>query len=253
MSKILLNIINKSKNEGKKLLAVLIDPDDTTPAKLSKLVTDSNLAGVDLFLVGGSLLTEGNIGLCIEQIKEISDKPVVIFPGSVMQVHSSADAILFLSLISGRNPELLIGQQVQAAPRLKEIDIEVLPTAYMLVNGGKPTTASYISNTEPIPHNKPTIAACTALAGEFLGFQLLYLDSGSGAELAVSVEMIKAVRKTISLPIIVGGGIRTTQQAKKTLQAGADMIVIGTAFEENASLVYEIAKAVKECSLSKVK
>lgn len=253
MNKVLLNKVRAAKADGKKLLAVLVDPDDTSPAQLQKLVTEANIAGADIFLVGGSLLTEGNVGVCIEQIKEVSDKPVIIFPGSVMQVHPSADALLFLSLISGRNPELLIGQQVQAAPRLRDMNLEVIPTGYMLVNGGKPTTASYISNTEPIPHNKPSIAACTALAGEYLGLQLIYLDSGSGAEQAVSAEMIKAVRKAIDLPIIVGGGIRTSQQAAAALNSGADMIVIGTAFEENVGLIYEIAKAVKEISLSKVK
>ncbi|MCL4143994.1 UNVERIFIED_CONTAM: hypothetical protein GTU68_018999 [Idotea baltica] len=198
-----------------------------------------------MFFVGGSLLTEGNIGRCIQQIKAETNKPVIIFPGSVMQVHESADAILFLSLLSGRNPELLIGQHVLAAPRLSQMNLEIMPTAYLLVNGGKPTTASYISNTEPIPHNKPSIAACTALAGMYLGFSMLYLDSGSGAENPVSAKMIAAVRKTVDLPIIVGGGIRNAKQAQAATQAGADIIVVGTAFEENSNLVHEIAQAVK--------
>lgn len=252
MNKALLHSIEEKRIASQKQLAILIDPDDVSSSSLKKLVREACVAEADLFFVGGSLLTEGSVGECIQTIKEETDKPVVIFPGSVMQVHESADAILFLSLISGRNPELLIGQQVLAAPRLSQMNIEVMPTGYLLVNGGKPTTASYISNTEPIPHNKPSIAACTALAGAYLGLQLLYLDTGSGAENPVSAEMIRAVRKAVDLPIIVGGGIRTATQARKTVDAGADIIVIGTAFEEDYTLVHELSKAVHAKRFEKI-
>jgi putative glycerol-1-phosphate prenyltransferase len=168
--------------------------------------------------------------------------PVVLFPGSNLYIHSDADGILFLSLISGRNPEFLIGQHVVAAPLLKASGLEILPTGYMLVDGGKPTTVSYISNTQPIPADKADIAACTAMAGEMLGQQLLYLDAGSGAENPVSPGMISAVKKATSLPLLAGGGIRSGEQARNAWEAGADCIVIGNVLESNPGLLEDFIR-----------
>ncbi|TAG57186.1 MAG: geranylgeranylglyceryl/heptaprenylglyceryl phosphate synthase, partial [Runella slithyformis] len=166
-------------------------------------------------------------------------------PGSSLHIEPTADAILLLSLISGRNPELLIGQHVIAAPILKRSGLEVLPTGYMLVESGRSTTVSYISNTTPIPHDKPSVAACTAMAGEMLGLQLMYLDAGSGAQKPVSAAMIAAVRQAVDTPIVVGGGINSIDKAYAALEAGADVIVVGNGIEENPDLLPEIAQAVR--------
>jgi putative glycerol-1-phosphate prenyltransferase len=166
----------------------------------------------------------------------------------VQQVSSGADAILFLSLISGRNPELLIGQHVLAAPMIKQANLEVLSTGYMLVDGGRPTTASYISGTLPLPADKPDIAACTALAGTMLGLSHIYLDAGSGALNPVSVDMIQAVREMVDVPLIVGGGIRDCDAAVDRAQAGADVVVVGNITEKKPLVIQEIAKAFKSIS-----
>jgi putative glycerol-1-phosphate prenyltransferase len=163
-----------------------------------------------------------------------------------MQLEPSADAILFLSLISGRNPELLIGQHVLAAPIIRNTKLEVVPTGYMLINSGKITSAAYISNTTPLPEDKYSLAACTAMAGEMLGLQTIYMDAGSGAEREISQKMIASVRKAVSVPLIVGGGINTAQKAHNALEAGADMIVIGNALEKNPELLIEISEKVYE-------
>jgi putative glycerol-1-phosphate prenyltransferase len=159
-----------------------------------------------------------------------------------------ADAILLLSLISGRNAELLIGQHVHAAPLLKKSKLEIIPTGYILIDGGKPTSVSYVSNTLPIPNNKPAIALCTALAGEQLGLQCIYLEAGSGAEIAVSSDLIATVRKEISVPLIVGGGIRTQEQAQLAWKAGADIIVVGSAVEKDPSFLKSL-KEIKRTDL----
>jgi putative glycerol-1-phosphate prenyltransferase len=194
--------------------------------------------------VGGSLVTTTNMGEVVRQIKESVTIPVIIFPGSSMQIEPSADAILFLSLISGRNPELLIGQHVIAAPILRNTKLETLPTGYMLINSGKTSSVAYISNTTPIPEDKYSLAACTAMAGEMLGLKLMYLDAGSGAENPVSSRMISAVRKSVKTPILVGGGINTAHKAFAALEAGADTIVIGNALEKDPALLTEIADKV---------
>jgi putative glycerol-1-phosphate prenyltransferase len=180
----------------------------------------------------------------VREIKENVSIPVVLFPGNSMQLDPGADAILFLSLISGRNPDLLIGQHVVAAPILRNNHIEVMPTGYLLINSGKITSVAYISNTTPIPDDKYSLAACTAMAGEMLGMQLIYLDAGSGAEKEISSRMINAVRKAVDLPLFVGGGINTTQKAITALEAGADLIVIGNALEKNPDLLIEISDKV---------
>lgn len=234
-----------AKAAAQKLLAVLVDPDKGNAASWANLATLANANGVNFFLVGGSLMVNQRLEECISTLKKHSGIPIILFPGSPAQVTPLADGILLLSLISGRNADLLIGQQVQAAMALKQSGLELLPTGYILIDGGAPTTVSYISNTLPIPANKPEIAALTALAGEQLGLKLTYLEAGSGANKPVSVEMIKAVSKQVDIPLIVGGGIRNGEAAYEACQAGADVIVIGTAFEEQPELLPEIAGAVK--------
>lgn len=241
----ILDLLHDRHRAGKKSIAVLVDPDKVDdPSRLRHLIDLANENCIDFFLVGGSLMTRTNLADVIQTIKEHVSIPVVLFPGSSQQIDPSADAILFLSLISGRNPDLLIGQHVQAAPLLRHARLEVLPTGYLLVNSGKMTSVAYVSNTIPIPDDKYDLAACTALAGEMLGLRLIYLDAGSGAEKPIPARMIAAVRKTIQVPLIVGGGINTPQKAQDALEAGADMIVIGNALEKDPDLLTEISEQV---------
>lgn len=234
------------RKENKKALAVLVDPDKITDAAhVTHVINLIKHAGADMVCVGGSLMVEDRFHEVMKEIKERCSIPVILFPGSPQQLSASADAMLFLSLISGRNAELLIGQHVQAAPVIKKSGIEVIPTGYMLVDCGRPTTASYMSQTFPIPYNKPEIASATAMAGEMLGLGCIYLDGGSGADKPVSPTMIEAVRASVDCPIIVGGGIRTERQVQEAYDAGADMIVIGTVFETEPEMVFTLAE-VKE-------
>lgn len=247
----ILEILQQRHRVGKKSIAVLIDPDKAEDViKLKHLVHLANENCIDFFFVGGSLITTSNLSEVIQVIKEDVNIPVVLFPGSSLQIDPSADAILFLSLISGRNPDLLIGQHVQAAPILKNNHMEVLPTGYMLISSGRTTSVAYISNTTPIPEDKYSLAACTAMAGEMLGLRLIYLDAGSGAEREISPRMISAVRKSINVPMIVGGGINTAQKALSALEAGADMIVIGNALEKTPDLLTEISDKVYDWNQS---
>jgi len=234
-----------AKDHGRKLLAVLIDPDfGQDEALLERTVQNACMAKADLIFVGGSLLTSSAFDHCVQRVKTLSDRPVVLFPGSPAQLSGHADAVLFLSLISGRNPELLIGHHVTAAPTVRALGIEAIPTGYMLVDGGRPTTVSYVSQTIPIPHDKPAIAAATAIAGELLGLRTMYMDTGSGAKRTVSPEMISAVRNGVELPIIVGGGIRDAATARTLCEAGADVLVVGTAFEQDPELIFVLSEAV---------
>ena len=236
----LLQTLTTDASAGRKKFAVLIDPDKSTPASIRDMAGIAVKAGVDYFFFGGSLLTSNEGGEQIRILKEHADIPVILFPGSSLQVYPDADGILLLSLISGRNPEMLIGKHVESAALLKASKLEIIPTAYMLIDGGKPTSVSYISNTMPIPSDKPDIAACTALAGEMLGLKLIYMDAGSGAINPVSAEMIRKVKEETSLPLIVGGGISDIRKAKNALEAGADLIVIGNAIEKNPALIADI-------------
>jgi putative glycerol-1-phosphate prenyltransferase len=231
--------------DGRKAFAVLLDPDKVELSSFPSMLAESMRYGVDFFFVGGSLITRYASDEIIAAIRRHTNIPAILFPGNSLHIEPSADAILLLSLISGRNPELLIGQHVIAAPLLKKSNLEILPTGYMLIESGRATTVSYISNTTPIPHDKPSVAACTAMAGELLGLQIMYLDAGSGAQKPVSAEMIAAVRKSVDTPIIVGGGINTTQKAQAALEAGADVIVVGNGIEQNPDLLPEIAQIVK--------
>lgn len=247
----ILEQIQALRIKQQKALAVLLDPDkirlDTFDVFLEKAVS----LGVELFFVGGSLITSHVMAKVIGHIKTQTSVPIIIFPGSNLHIEAQADAILFLSLISGRNPEFLIGQHVVAAPILRKSGLEILPTGYMLIDSGRQTTVSYISNTTPIPHDKPGVAACTAMAGEMLGLKLIYMDAGSGALNAVSPEMIATVRQTIGVPLIVGGGINTPQKAKNALEAGADVIVVGNSLEENPDSLDELMQVVRGINMKR--
>lgn len=242
MSNIYGKILDDQK-VNKKSLAVLIDPDNLDFSLLEHKIELAVKAGVDYFFLGGSLIADDCLDRALDLIQTNCKIPTVIFPGTVQQINSKADSILLLSLISGRNPEMLIGKHVAAAPILKASGLEIISTGYMLIDSGRATTASYISNTLPIPYDKPQIASCTALAGEMLGLKMMFLDGGSGALNPVSDKMVAATRKSVNCPIIVGGGIKTAEKAKSLYKAGADIVVVGNAFEDNANLILEIASA----------
>jgi phosphoglycerol geranylgeranyltransferase len=242
------SLVDKKK-AGKKSFAVLIDPDKVSVPSLQQVIELAVKARVDYFFVGGSLVISDHLDECIQQIKSSCSIPVLIFPGSPSQISRHADALLYLSLISGRNADLLIGQHVISAPFVKKSGLEIISTGYMVVDGGAATTVSYISNATPLPADKPDIAMCTALAGEMLGMKLIYMDSGSGAKKAISEEMISTVAKHIEIPLIVGGGIRDAEKAYVNCKAGADVIVIGNAIEKDASLIEEMAAAIHQVHL----
>lgn len=238
----LLDIIDKKGA----IFYLLIDPDDLEFEKISEFMNYINDAGVDVILLGGSLLFNTHFNQYCLEIKKYAKVPVIIFPGGVDQISENADAILFLSLISGRNPEHLIGKHVLAAPIIYAKKIEPISTGYMLIESGKTTTAEYMSGSNPIPANKPSIAAATALAGEYLGMKLIYLEAGSGAQNPVPDEMVKVVSNTVSIPVIVGGGIRTPEVAYTKVKNGAKGIVIGNHFEnpDNWVQIKEFAQAI---------
>lgn len=242
---LILKSLRENQSKKYKSLAVLLDPDKVELNGIAGLVDRFVQAGVDYFFVGGSLITSNTFFLLVEALRRQKTIPVIIFPGSNLHIHSDADGILLLSLISGRNSELLIGQHVVAAPILRNSGLEILPTGYMLVESGKPTTVSYISNTQPIPSDKEDIAACTAMAGEMLGLGLIYLDGGSGAQTPVPAKMISAVRRSVSTPIVVGGGITGGSKAEAAWSAGADVVVIGNGLESNPDLLDEIISVQK--------
>jgi len=239
--------ITQNANNGKKSFAILIDPDKQDKNKLIKIIKKAEESKVDYFFVGGSLLSYDSLDDCINTLKQNSKIPIILFPGNTMQINDKAEGILFLSLISGRNPDMLIGKQVIAAPILKESSLEVISTGYMLIDSGQQTTASYISNTQPIPSNKNAVAVCTALAGEMLGLKLIFMDGGSGAKNPISEKMITSVKKAINLPLIIGGGINSAKKAIDNCKAGADIIVVGNAIEKNINLINEIATAIHKC------
>lgn len=243
---ILHNIVGHKKS-NQKSFAVLVDPDGVDTHSLQKLITLSIEANVDYFFVGGSLVISSHLDQCIQQLKANSNIPVVLFPGSPSQVSKYADALLYLSLISGRNPELLIGQHVLSAPFVKNSGLEIIPTGYMVIDGGAPTTVSYISNATPIPADKNDIAMCTAMAGEMLGMKLIYMDAGSGAKFPITTQMIAKVSANVDAPIIVGGGIKTPAKAIENCNAGANIIVVGNAIEKDTNLIKEISNAVHSC------
>jgi len=238
---------------GRKALAVLLDPDDFAPEPTQHLLHLTRQHPVDFFLVGGSLvLTEHQAALIALLKAKAPQVPVLLFPSHALHVDPAADGLLLLSLISGRNPDFLIGQHVVAAPRLRQSGLQLLPTGYMLVDSGRPTTASYISGTMPLPHDKPSIAAATAMAGEQLGLRLMYLDGGSGAQNPVSAAMIRAVRAAVEAPLIVGGGLNTGDKIRAALAAGADLVVVGNHIERNPDFLAEAVAAVRSAGTASV-
>ena len=236
--------IQQRKQTAQKSFAVLIDPDKVNVATSEQLVSLALDAKVDYFFVGGSLVVSNQLDECIRQIKVSCNIPVIIFPGSHSQISKYADALLYLSLISGRNAELLIGQHVVSAPMVKESGLEIMPTGYMVIDGGAPTTVSYISNSFPVPSDKNEIAMCTAMAGEMLGMKLIFMDAGSGAKKPVTEQMIEQVSRCIDIPLIIGGGITHPEKAYLNCKSGADVIVVGNAIEKDASLIKEISSAI---------
>ncbi|GGF32426.1 phosphoglycerol geranylgeranyltransferase [Echinicola rosea] len=244
--------LKELRRNGAKGVALLIDPEKCEDTEmLDHLVKLAASHKVDFIFLGGSLIDDNNMDFIIQRIKRLSKKtPLVLFPGNAIQVTDKADGILFLSLISGRNPELLIGQQVTAAPLLEKSSLEVLPTGYMLVNDGQITSASYISQTIPLPNDKPALAVATALAGQYLGMQYLFLDAGSGAKVPVSKAVIRAVHKKTDCPLIVGGGIDSVDKARNAWEAGADLIVLGNGAEKNPGLLTEVTDLANVYNLS---
>lgn len=233
--------IYKIKSKEKKALAVLVDPDQPSES-VAKIAAQCQLCQVDFILVGGSIVTTGVLSHTITVIRQHCQCPIYIFPGNEFMIDEQADGILFLSLLSGRNPEYLIGKQVITAPVLAASDLDVVPTAYLLVDGGKETSVSYISNTKPIPADKPDIALATALAGKLMGMECIYMDAGSGALYPISTKMVTKVKQHVKLPLIIGGGIRNAETARELFKAGADILVIGNGVEQSENLVAAISE-----------
>ncbi len=250
MTKSIYPTLLQQKASGRKSFAVLIDPDKITLPQIDQLVELSLQAKVDYFFVGGSLVISNHLDVVIQAIKSRCSIPVILFPGSPSQVSKYADALLYLSLISGRNPELLIGQHVISAAAVKNSGLEIMSTGYMVIDGGAPTTVSYISNASPIPADKNEIAMCTAMAGEMLGMKLIYMDAGSGAKRPITESMIQRVSSVIEVPLIVGGGITDPEKAYLNGKAGADIIVVGNAIEKDPQLITALSAAIHSAAVT---
>ena len=239
------NVYDKLKSTEKKL-AILIDPEKMhTEALLLPLVEKVNILQPHLVFVGGSTVTEAELVSCLEILKKNTEIPLIIFPGSQTQVSDKADAILFLSLISGRNPDYLIGHQVKSAHIIKQLNLESVPTGYILIDGEKNSSVAYVSQTTPIPNDQTSIAVKTAIAGELLGLQTIFMDAGSGANKAIPAEMISAVKSAVSLPLIIGGGIKTVEAVEDAFNAGADVVVVGNKIEEDINFLLDLRNSIK--------
>jgi putative glycerol-1-phosphate prenyltransferase len=248
------NELLRRRQQKLKSIAVLIDPDKAGDYQnLSTLLNICQENEVHWLLLGGSFLQDPDFNWLLNMIRENYSGKIILFPGNYSHINQNADGILFLSLISGRNPEYLIGQQVLAAPILKKSGLEVIPTGYLLIDPGHPTTVSYISNTLPIPSSKPEIAVATAIAGELLGLKLVYLDAGSGASNPVPLKMIKQVNQNLEVPLLVGGGLNTIEKSWSALEAGADLIVIGNALEKDQQFLIGISEKVNEYNRKYIK
>jgi len=223
---------------------VLIDPDKKNDKNIDQLVENANQNGVDAIFVGGSIMMDGLYHKRVERIKSISEIPVILFPGGVNQINKHYDAMLFMSLLSGRNSHYLIGEQVIAAPIVKDYEIETIPTGYLLIDGGSPTSVEVVSGTNPLPSNRPDIIVSHALAAQFLGMELIYLEAGSGALNEVPEDVVKKVADEISIGLIVGGGIRTPEDANSIVNSGASFVVIGSAIEKSAELMKEFSSSI---------
>ncbi|MES2618697.1 MAG: geranylgeranylglyceryl/heptaprenylglyceryl phosphate synthase [Bacteroidota bacterium] len=241
--------IQQLKADKKKALAVLIDPDSPI-RQIAAIAQQCQVHKVDYIFAGGSLVTTGVMAEAIQTIQSHCSIPIYIFPGNELMIDEQADGILFLSLLSGRNPEYLIGKHVVAAPQLAASSLDVVATAYLLIDGGRETSVSYISNTKPIPADKADIAVATALAGKLMGMRCIYMDAGSGADKAISEKMADRVSSQVNLPLIIGGGIRQAETALALYQAGADVLVIGNGVEENDSLIERISKVRNQMAIT---
>ncbi|MFD1553120.1 geranylgeranylglyceryl/heptaprenylglyceryl phosphate synthase [Putridiphycobacter roseus] len=236
-----MNSIQQKLKDGKRKIAILIDPEKMhSEVRLVPLLKKINLLKPDFIFVGGSTVTAQEINTCIAIIKALTTIPVVIFPGAQTQVCPNADAILFLSLISGRNPDYLIGHQVKSAHLIKEMKLTPIPTGYILIDGEKNSSVAYVSQTTPIPNDQISIAVKTAIAGQMLGLSTIFMDAGSGAKRAINAEMIAAVKSNITIPLIIGGGIRTIDGVDAAFEAGADVVVIGNKVEEDMDFLLDL-------------
>ena len=244
-SKVYNHLLSVRKKKGAGYI-VLIDPDKKSENDLADKVKKINNSGVDAIFVGGSLMMDGRCNERVAKIRSLAEIPVIFFPGGISQLNSHYDAILFMSIISGRNPHYLIGEQVIAAPIINDLGIEVIPTGYLLLDGGSDSAVQFMSSTAPIPMDKPDISIAHALAAQYLGKQLIYLEAGSGAKQAVTNELIKEVFEQVDIPLIVGGGIRTPEVAREKVESGASFVVTGTIIEENnnGNILEKFAKAV---------
>lgn len=225
---------------------VLIDPDKKNDEKIIELVENANINGADAIFVGGSIMMDSLYNERVNKIKTISNIPVILFPGGANQINKYFDAILFISLLSGRNPHYLIGEQVLAAPIIKDMGIETIPTGYLLVDGGSSTSVEYISGTKPLPPSRPDLLIGHALAAQFFGMKMIYLECGSGAKKRIPNETLKAVSDEIDINIIVGGGIRTPGDANQLVKSGASFVVIGSVLENSKDLMNDFASAIHQ-------
>ena len=245
MKKNVLNYLLSVKKKKGAGYIVLIDPDKNSENNLEEKISKINNSGVDAIFVGGSLILDNNCEKRVELIKSISKVPVIFFPGGISQLNKHYDAMLFMSILSGRNSHYLIGEQVIAAPIVKDLGIEVIPTGYLLVDGGNNSSVQFMSGSNPIPIEKPDILIAHALAAQYLGKKLVYLESGSGAKNSIPNNLLKAVTKYIDVPIIVGGGIKTPESANEKVLAGASFVVIGSILEgNNTNIINEFADAI---------
>jgi len=226
-----------SKKNNKKIMVALLDPDSENFEELPKKIDSIEKSDIDFILVGGSTTWNNNFERFTEKVKSLSSTPVIIFPGSAEQISSAADAILFLSLLSGRNPRYLIEEQIKAASILKNINLEVIPTGYILIDGGRRTTVELVSGTRPISQDNIGKIVDTAYAAQLLGMELVYLECGSGAKFSVKEEVIKQVKAAIDIPLIVGGGIKNREEIEKKFKAGADIVVVGNVLENDPSIL----------------
>ncbi|MBN2188739.1 MAG: geranylgeranylglyceryl/heptaprenylglyceryl phosphate synthase [Chitinispirillaceae bacterium] len=244
---ILASIIKKA-GKGRRQYWILLDPDDFQPVEGGRIAAEAEAAGAEAVLIGGSLLHTRSFDAFVKAVKRSVSVPVMLFPGDSSQLSASADALLYLSLVSGRNPVNLIGEQVKAAPVIRRIRIETIATAYVLIASGTVTSVEKVSKTRPLPRSKPSLAAAHALAAQYMGMKLVYLEAGSGAPLTVPLDMIRKVKSWISVPLIVGGGIRDVKTARSILEAGADVIVTGNLLRKKGGLdtMQQIAKVVKK-------
>ncbi|SFS63268.1 geranylgeranylglyceryl/heptaprenylglyceryl phosphate synthase [Lutibacter maritimus] len=233
MTDSILAYIQKASKKGEKLLAILLDPDKTTFEEIPVISKKIETLKANFIFVGGSFVEKGVTSVFVKKLKENTQIPIVLFPGDYSQVTNKADALLFLSLLSGRNPEYLIEQQIKSVPFLKNSTLEIIPTGYILIDGGTNSSVLKVSKTTPIAQNNIDLAVSTAIAGMYKGKQLIYLEAGSGAKIPVNLDLISEVKKNITIPLIVGGGIKTKEQLNNAFKYGADLVVIGTAFEQN--------------------